>query len=294
MGNYTMENEKMSVTIADHGAELISIFDKENQREIIWQADPSFWNRHAPILFPNVGKHYGGAYSYQGNKYPTGQHGFARDKEFKRVEEKEFQVTHRLTADEETKKIYPFDFQLEVTQKLAENRLTVQWKVTNPGENMMYFTIGGHPAFNVQVLPNTRFDDYFLCFEENVEKLSYVLLDTNSGTAIVEKEWPMALHNHTFRLRKDMFDKDALVFDGGQISWAGLALPDGSPYVAVESRDFPNFGIWSKPGAPYVCLEPWCGRTDNCGFDQDISEKPGINVLESGGIFEKSYDIIVY
>ena len=91
-----------------------------------------------------------------------------------------------------------------------------------------------------------------------------------------------------------MFDKDALVFDNEQIEWAALALPDGKPYIALESKDFPNFGIWSKPGAPYVCLEPWCGRCDDKGFNGEISQKPGINTLKAGEVFKKSYDITVY
>lgn len=294
MGTYTMENEKLSVTIADHGAELISIFDKEQQREVIWQADPKFWNRHAPILFPNVGKYYENTYVYEGKKYSMGQHGFARDMDFERVEEKECSVVHRLTAKEETKKNYPFDFELEIVHSIEKGKVSIQWKVKNKGENTMYFTIGGHPAFRVPILRGTQFDDYFLRFEDSVEELSYILLDLESGTAMPEQVRPMRLNDHKFRLRKDMFDKDALIFDGGQIQWVALALPDGSPYVALESRDFPNFGIWSKPGAPYVCLEPWCGRCDNRGFDQEISEKPGIYGLKSGECFDKSYNIMVY
>lgn len=294
MGIYTMENEKMSVTIADHGAELVSLYDRENQRELMWQADPAYWNRHAPILFPNVGKYYGGSFTYEGKEYPEGQHGFARDMDFKRVEGNGDLVKHRLVSSEETRARYPFDFQLDVTHLLNGNRLTVRWTVVNQGDKTMYFTIGGHPAFRVQILPGTKFEDYFLQFAPDVDELSYLLLDTSSGTAIADKTWPLALNDHRYRLRKDMFDKDALVFDGGQIQWAALALPDGSPYIALESKDFPNFGIWSKPGAPYVCLEPWCGRCDNRGFAKDISKKPGINALAPGEVFEKSYDIIVY
>lgn len=294
MGIYTMESGKMTVTVADYGAELVNIFDKQNQRELIWQADPTFWNRHAPVLFPNVGKYYGGSFSYNGKEYPEGQHGFARDMAFKRVESDGDMVRHRLVSNEETRKRYPFEFLFDVTHRLNGNRLTVEWKVTNRGDNTMYFTIGGHPAFRVEVLPDTKFEDYFLQFAPDVDELTYLLLDTDSGTAIADKTWPLALHDHRYRLRKDMFDKDALIFDGGQIQWAALALPDGSPYIALESKDFPNFGIWSKPGAPYVCLEPWCGRCDNRGFEGDISEKPGIIALAQGETFEKSYDIIVY
>lgn len=294
MATCTIKNEKLSVTIAAHGAELSSIYDKANDRELVWQADPTFWNRHAPVLFPNVGKYYGGHFTYNGTDYPMGQHGFARDTEFEQVASGENFVTYRLCADEESKKVYPFDFVLEITHRLNGNHLTVEWNVKNTDNKEIYFTIGGHPAFNVNVLPDTDFEDYSLVFKEGTEKLSYVLLDAESGTAIGDKVYELELTDSKYALKKDMFDKDALVFDGGQIEWAALALPDGKPYIALESKGFPNFGIWSKPGAPYVCLEPWCGRCDNKGFEGEISEKPGIIALKAGETFKKSYDIIVY
>ncbi len=294
METYTIENARLAVTIAAHGAELSSIYDKENDRELIWQANPAFWNRHAPVLFPNVGKYYGGHFTYNGNEYPMGQHGFARDKEFAQAESGDDFVTYRLCADEESKKVYPFDFVLEITHRLQGNRLSVEWDVKNVDNKTMYFTIGGHPAFNVNVLPHTDFEDYSLAFKEGTKKLCYILLDTESGTAIADKKYELHLTDYKYALKKEMFDKDALVFDDGQITWAAIALPDGQPYVALESKDFPNFGIWSKPGAPYVCLEPWCGRCDNKGFEGELSEKPGINALKAGEVFEKSYDIIVY
>lgn len=294
MATCTIKNERLSVTIAAHGAELSSIYDKANDRELVWQADPAFWNRHAPVLFPNVGKYYGGHFTYNGTDYPMGQHGFARDTEFEQAASGENFVTYRLCADEESKKVYPFDFVLEITHRLNGNRLTVEWNVKNTDNKEMYFTIGGHPAFNVNVLPDTDFEDYSLVFKEGTEKLSYVLLDAESGTAIGDKVYELELTDSKYALKKDMFDKDALVFDGGQIEWAALALPDGKLYIALESKGFPNFGIWSKPGAPYVCLEPWCGRCDNKGFEGEISEKPGIIALKAGETFKKSYDIIVY
>lgn len=294
MAIYTMENEKLSVTIAAHGAELSSIYDKANDRELVWQADPAFWNRHAPVLFPNVGKYYGGHFTYNGKEYPMGQHGFARDKEFEQIAAGKDFVTYRLCADEESKKVYPFDFVLEITHRLHGNRLSVEWNVKNTDNKEMYFTIGGHPAFNVNILPDTDFEGYSLVFKEGIKKLSYVLLDTESGTAIADKVYELELTDSKYTLKKDMFDKDALVFDNGQIEWAALALPDGKPYIALESKGFPNFGIWSKPGAPYVCLEPWCGRCDNRGFEGELSRKPGVITLKAGEVFEKSYDIIVY
>lgn len=294
MGTYTMENEKIKVTIANHGAELIGIYDKENEREVMWQADPAFWSRHAPVLFPNVGQHYDKKYLYQGQTYPAGQHGFARDMEFVVVSADETTVTHQLRSNEETKKVYPFDFELEITHSINKGHLTVGWKVKNAGENTMYFTIGGHPAFNVPVRPDTKLGDYYIRFADDQDTLTYILLDTESGTAITDVRYELELTDHKFKIEEDMFDKDALVFDDTQIGWAALTMPDGSPYVGIKCDGFPNFGIWSKPGAPYVCLEPWCGRCDNRGFDKDISEKNGINVLKKGETWERSYEIVVF
>ncbi len=293
MGNFTMENDRLLVTIADQGAELISIFDKENQREIMWQADPDFWPRHAPVLFPNVGKYYGGHFRYEGQYYEEGQHGFARDMEMERIASGAGFVTHRLAANAATRSRYPFDFQLEITHRLKDKSVQVEWKVVNNGANTMYFTIGGHPAFRVPALPETKYSDYYLKFDEDKDELEYILIDVNTGTAMTETTYKMPLDQHMFRIQDDMFNRDALIFDGGQIQWAAIAGPDGADYVSVRCDGFPNFGIWSKPGASFVCLEPWCGRCDNRGFDADISEKEGINRLEGGEVFEKSYEITI-
>ena len=291
---HTIENDYLRVSVDDNGAELCSIFDKVHNREVIWKADPAYWKRHAPVLFPNVGRHFEDHYRINGTEYPSKQHGFARDSEFTCVDMTADSITHKLKSSDATKENYPFDFELKIKHVLEKNQVSVCWEVVNHSNETMYFTIGGHPAFNVNVLPDTDFEDYSLAFKEGTESLSYVLLDTESGTAIADKTYELKLTNSKYALKKDMFDKDALVFDNGQIEWAALALPDGKPYIALESKGFPNFGIWSKPGAPYVCLEPWCGRCDNRGFEGELSEKPDINALKAGEVFEKSYDIIVY
>lgn len=291
--NYYLENQHLVVTVADAGAELISIYDKENQRELIWEADPKYWKRHAPVLFPNVGKHYLNRYLYNGKTYEAKQHGFARDMEFTCISHTTDTVTHRLAANEETSAVYPFDFILEITHHLVGNEIAVQWKVTNAGNEPMYFTIGGHPAFKVPILENTKQTDYQLIFEEK-DSLEYILVDGATGTAVNEAVYSLDLNQSRCHITEYMFDKDALIFDEGQIRWAAIGFPDGSPYVAIDCKGFPNFGIWTVPGAPFVCLEPWDGRCDNMGFEKDLSEKPGINSLASGLIYNKEYKIIVY
>lgn len=157
----------------------------------------------------------------------------------------------------------------------------------------MYFTIGGHPAFRVPVREGESQSDYCLAFE-GLDALTYLLIDTSAGTVIADEPHTLSLENGTCSIAPHMFDKDALVFDNGQIQKAGILFPDGTPYLTLTSEGFPNFGIWSVPGAPFVCLEPWMGRCDDCGFEKSLSEKNNINVLKPDEEFIKSYQITVH
>ena len=154
----------------------------------------------------------------------------------------------------------------------------------------MYFTVGAHPAFNVPILPDTKREDYHLIFSGQKE-LTYHLLDTRYGTAIPEKSYTLALENGSCQIAEGMFDKDALIFDDGQITKAGIALPDGTPYVEISCEGFPNFGIWSAGDAPFVCLEPWYGLCAPDGYKGELKDRPGIQKLEAWGTWEKSYSI---
>lgn len=287
---HQIRNEFLTVTINDMGAELVSIFDNARNREVLWQGDPSHWARHAPILFPNVGRHYNNQYLYNGKQYPSSQHGFARDMEFTCICASDTAITHRLISDASTWEAYPFDFILDVTHSLDGNSLKIQWNVENTGDHTMYFTIGGHPGFCVPILPDTKQTDYFLMFRE--DKLYYHLIDVATGTAVTDVDYPLILEDKRCPITRDMFDKDALIFDH-QVQWAAIAYPDGTPYISMSCEGFSSLGIWSAPGAPFVCLEPWDGRCDNFGFEDEISNKPGICTLLPKQLYEKSYTIFV-
>lgn len=290
---HTLENEMLRIKIEDHGAELSEIYDKEKKRQVLWQADPAHWKRHAPVLFPNVGRYYKDCCLIGGRSYHSGQHGFARDMDFVCTRETSSSVTHLLSSSEATREIYPFSFELYITHELRGREITVSWKVVSKDSETMYFTIGGHPAFCVPVLPDTSRDQYLLTFSGQKE-LTYCLLDLSSGTALPDQTRTLALTEGVCPIGRHMFDNDALIFDDGQITKAGIALPDGTPYVELTCDGFPSFGIWSSSAdAPFVCLEPWMGRCDNYGFEEELSRKPGINCLESGGVFEKSYGISI-
>lgn len=286
-----LENEFLLAEISESGAEVTRIFDKQNQTEVLWEGNPTYWKRHSPVLFPNVGKTYLNIMRVEGVEYPTSQHGFARDSIFTCESLEAKRACFRLRSDEDTKKRYPFEFELKVIYQLSGRRLTTQWEVKNLSEKEMYFTIGGHPAFRF-VNGKEKKEDYCLKFPGKSE-LNYCLVDPETGTADLSEIYKLELQDECCPLSEEMFAKDALIFDGGQIETVWICHKDGSPYVGMECAGFPNFGIWSVKDAPFVCLEPWMGRCDNYGFEGDISEKPGVNKLGIQEVFVKEYEILV-
>lgn len=286
-----LENEFLCVEIAEMGAEVTRIYDKTEDNEILWEGNPVYWKRHSPVLFPNVGKTYKNRVLINGTQYPTSQHGFARDNVFTCIEAANEKASFMLRSSEETKEVYPFDFELHINYKLNKKELTVEWQVKNCGDETMYFTIGGHPAFRFAKPEETK-ADYILKIPGK-EKIEYVLIDISCGCANVDKVHTLQLSEETYPLSDKLFAKDALVVDNGQIEEAWLCHKDGTPYVGVRSAGFPNYGIWSVEGAPFVCLEPWMGRCDNAGFNAELSEKPNVNKVEAGEKFIKDYTIVV-
>lgn len=286
-----LENEFLCVEIAEMGAEVTRIYDKTEDNEILWEGNPVYWKRHSPVLFPNVGKTYKNRVLINGTQYPTSQHGFARDNVFTCIEAANEKASFMFRSSEETKEVYPFDFELHINYKLNRKELTVEWQVKNCGDETMYFTIGGHPAFRFAKPEETK-ADYVLKIPGK-EKLEYVLIDISCGCANVDEVHTLQLSEETYPLSDELFAKDALVVDNGQIEEAWLCHKDGTPYVGVRSAGFPNYGIWSVEGAPFVCLEPWMGRCDNVGFNAELSEKPNVNKVEAGEKFIKDYTIVV-
>lgn len=287
----SLENDRLRIEIDDHGAELVRIYDKKNQREVLWNGDPTFWGRRAPILFPFVGKVNGGVYRYMGKEYPSAQHGFARDLFFEWKGQEDGAVSHVLEASDDTMERYPFLFRLKVTHTLEENRIRVSWKVTNFGTSTMYFSIGGHPAFRVPADSHFQQKDYRLSFVEQ-EKLLYRLIDKD-GMCDMNHRYSLMLQDGSCAIGEHLFDRDALIFEDRQIEQVSITHPDGTPYVTLHCPGFPYLGIWSVPNSPFVCLEPWYGRCDEAGFTGDISQKTGIQKLASEETFHAEYTIEV-
>lgn len=287
-----IENDRLLVKVNDHGGELAGIYDKKNDRELIWDANPKVWNRHAPILFPFVGELFQKEYHYNGVTYPMTAHGFARDSEFVLEEIKDNKITHSMASNENTKKIYPFDFKLEVCHSLEGNKVVVEWKVINTGNNEMLFTIGAHPAFNVPAMKNELQKDYYLTFK-NQEELDYIRISKDGGTALFDEVHKLMLNDGTYQVGEHLFDDGVLIFENHQVLEVGIAFPDKTQYVTIKCEGFPYVGVWTKPNAPFICLEPWFGRCDNYGFTGDLKDKIGVQKLASNEKFHVEYEIIV-
>lgn len=292
MGMHVLENEYLKVMVADAGAELSSVFDKETQTERLFDANPAIWNRHAPILFPFVGKVAGGEYRIGDKTYEMKtQHGFARDMEFTCVDATSSSVTHRLLSTEKTRAIYPYEFELLVTHELDPMNprvLLINWEVKNTGNELMHYSIGAHPAFTVPVETKEERDEYYLEFPGKKE-LVYVGVNPENGLAAVNEKKTLMLDDGFIPFYDDIYD--TLIFDYQQIGQVRIAKPDKTPYITMTCGQFPFLGIWAKTEGNFICLEPWAGRTDDDGFTGTLEEKTGEQKLEAGCSAKLSHSV---
>lgn len=290
MALHTLQSGALRVIISDAGAEIIQIEDILTSRNYLWHGDSAYWGRRSPILFPIVGGLKNKTYKYAGREYPMSQHGFARDREFQMTEHNVDTIWFELKADEESLKVYPFRFRLEIGYRLEGRKITVMWRVANEDKKTMFFSIGGHPAFMCPIDGEGKQTDYYLLFD-NKEPLSYGKLSVNG---LLETEGhTLDIGGGCMPITEHMFDEDALVIEGGQAHQVALAGPDKKPYLTVKF-DAPLFGLWSpaKKHAPFVCIEPWYGRCDRESFAGMLADREYGNELRPGKIFETEYTII--
>ena len=289
MERYQLKNEELTLEVVSHGAEMKSLKDNATGQEYLWCADPAYWGRTSPILFPLVGNYRDKKTVYEGKTYGLPQHGFARDMEFELASRTDEEIWFVLTDNEETMEKYPFHFRLSLGYRLEGRTVEVLWKVENTDAKKMYFSIGGHPAFNCPIREGGKQTEYRLVYD--VEgPLTCSMLDANGAIVRETKELP--LEQGRMPITEHLFDGDALVIEHHQAHKVGLADPQGEVYLEVEF-DAPLFGIWSPAGkhAPFVCIEPWYGRSDRAEFNQKLEEREWGNELEPGEVFERSYRI---
>lgn len=287
-----IQSDQLSVRINEQGAELQSILNRQTGIEYLWQGDKTYWGRRAPVLFPIIGRLKEDQYTFRGETYSLSQHGFARDSLFSLKESSETTARFELVSNADTKALYPFDFSLIVSYEVSGQKVVVSYEVTNTSEaETMYYSIGGHPAFNVPLTEDTHFEDYYLAFIPRRSRIQIPL----KGPLIDPANKFLAQTNTAFSLKRELFENDALVFETKGKNTFSIRSDKTPHSVNFTFEDYPYVGIWSVPGkeAPFVCIEPWHGIADTVDASGKLEEKLGIQTLSPLDTFVTHYSIEV-
>lgn len=284
-----LENESLLIEFKLAGAELTRIYSKSTKLDYLWEGDSSYWNRQAPVLFPIVGGLKDKKYVVDGVEYELPQHGFARDSEFKIIEQQKDFVVLELQHSTETLKIYPFKFSLQITYRIDKNKLYVGYKVINKDIQEILFSIGGHPGFKCPLIEDTLFEDYYFEFDED-EKPTQTFININLGLR-KEKELQVNL-GKKIPLNYQLFENDALIYEGLKSTEVSLLSTKHKHGLKFDFTNFNYLAFWTKgKDAPFICIEPWCGIADSEEGQNDFSEKLGIEKLPADSTFDIEYSM---
>lgn len=276
-----IKNATASAKADTSGAELRS-FKREDGQELLWQGNMKYWGGQAPVLFPIVGALRNGKVKIEGKWYEMGRHGFARRMEYEIADQCEDSVSLKLSSGEASKVYYPFDFCFTVNYRLSDSSLTTEFIVENTGDKIMPFAVGGHPAYNVPILPGEEFEDYRIEFgkTENqkcpVIDLKECLIDFSKSEFGIE-------NSNIIELKHELFYKDALVFSDLNSDEVRIVSSKSGHGIAMDISEFPMLGIWSCVNdGPYVALEPWTGCATAVDEDDNFESKRGMTFLKPG------------
>lgn len=285
---YQLKNEYLQITLQDLGAELQSII--KDGKEYLWVADENYWEEHSPILFPFVGRLTDGKYQLHGKEYFQEIHGFARHFVYEVKEKTENSLLFSLKDNEDTRKMYPYSFELQIRYTLEKNKIRVKYVVKNESEDTMYFGIGAHPGFNLPLEEGLKFEDYYLefdraCFPERIGFTPDCFLNGKNERFLLEENRRLMLHHA-------LFDKDAIVLQH-VANCVTLKSDKGSRKVTVSYPDLPFLGIWHNPftSAPFVAIEPWGALPFRKDVVEDIQYRSDFVRLKAGAYYENEWSI---
>lgn len=271
-----------NLVIQTKGAELTFLGNK-NGENILWSKQTDHWNRTAPHLFPIVGRLVGDSYSFNGKHYPLSQHGFARDREFEVVEQTEASLRLRLVSDAQSLAVYPFSFVFEVVYALSDSGITIRCETHNTGQETLYYSVGGHPAFQL----DEALENYYLEFDHAIQ----LEREDLAGSYFSGETSYYGVSNH-LNLSNELFEKDAFVLKNPHFKSVSLKHHhDGRTIVRLACENWTAVGFWTKEGAPFLCIEPWWGWADHADASGNLEEKAGIRSLGPGETERLEYSI---
>jgi galactose mutarotase-like enzyme len=271
----TISSGRLTASVAARGAELTSLRTASGA-ELMWSADPEIWGWQAPNLFPIVGKLADDTLVHSGRRYPMKQHGFLRRSACEIVSAEAGSCAFRLSDSAETRAHYPFAFALTIAYRLTDGRLDCAFTLANPAETPLYASLGAHPAFRWPLGGGQR-----AAHRVVFDRPEPAPIRRLSGGLLSPEPRPTPVEGRTLALDDALFADDALIFDR-LASRRVVYGAQGGPAVALDFADFPDFGIWSKPGAGFLCLEPWQGTASPIGFTGEFAAKPGVVEIAAG------------
>jgi len=286
-GLITIASDNLTARINPLGAELWSLSDEAGQ-EYMTDADPAFWTGHAPLLFPIVGALKDGRYRLGAREYALPKHGFARTSLFTCVEADQSSVLFRLIGSEETRACYPFAFELLMAFRLRGWRLEMEATVRNTGDAALPFSFGFHPAFAWPLPRGDKAQHRIIFAEEEPQPIRRI----DADGLVLREPVTTPVHGRTFTPDAALFEADAMIWDNLHSRALTFGV-EGGPKLDIAYPDLPMLGIWQKPGANYLCIEPWQGIADPQGFDGDFHDKPGVITLSPGGERSLRMDVTV-
>jgi galactose mutarotase-like enzyme len=282
----SISSDNLIAEIDPLGAQLSSLKNRA-ALDLLWNGDPKVWAGRAPLLFPIVGVLEGGTYRLGTKRYPLARHGFARGKLFSIDSASSSAAVFRLIADESSLQVYPFQFELQVRYELKGATLSVTAWIRNCGSTAMPASFGYHPGFRWPLPFGNARSSHFIEFESD-EPAPARRID--SAGLLTPERHPTPIIERRLALADSLFQDDVLIFDQVN-SRSVLYGSDDGPRVKIGFPDAPYLGVWTKPGASFICIEPWHGVTDPEGFSGDFKDKPGVFVLKEGGSFCARMDI---
>ncbi len=286
----TLKNDFIQLKIKKAGAEMISLQLRDDNTEYLWTGDPDYWGRHAPVLFPIVGRLKDNEYILDGETYKMTQHGFGRDKDFELITAENNRATYRLSDDENTLKKYPYQFQLDITYTLEENTVKINYNLKNTDSKEIHFSLGAHPGFCCPLFEDEEMEDYYLEFEE-VETAETHLLE---GPYFSGHSKEILNNEKILNLSPDLFANDALVFKDLKSNSITIKGKNHKRETKVKFSGFPYLGIWSPvKRSPFVCIEPWYGIADSIDTDKNFKTKKAIHSLIPDESFNCTYSISI-
>ena len=287
--HYSISNDHLKVTVLGRGAEISSIKSLKSGKEYMWDANPVIWSSHAPVLFPAIGSFKNNQCTIDGSIYKIPKHGFIRNNEAILLNDRASdELSFQMDYSEQSLLIFPYKFSFNISFRLQLNKLIISHRVENLDSKEIFFSLGAHPAFKCPINEKETYNDYYLEFEK-VENASRTLL---SSSGLISEQTEQVLNDtNILPLTTDLFNNDALIFKELKSRIVSLKSHKSSQVLTVDYPDFPYLGIWAKPNAPFICIEPWLGIADHENTDGDFLKKDGLIALPESQVFNAQYAI---